>query len=189
MRSAVFLARDGVLNAEVEGPPRRPPWSLAELELLPGVPTALNRLAGAGFALLVVTNQPDVARGDLPSETLQAISDRLLELLPLHGVYACTHDNTDGCGCRKPAPGLITRAATECDIDLESSWLVGDRWVDIAAARAAGIPGLLVETPRSWLPSSAGSPPKGLRPDGVFTDLDGAVSAILASLEGRPAGR
>jgi D-glycero-D-manno-heptose 1,7-bisphosphate phosphatase len=95
VRPAVFLDRDGVLNAEIEGPPRRPPWRLEELRILRGVEESLEQLSVAGFALLVVTNQPDIARGDVSLDAVTAIHRRLFEMLPLDDVYACPHTNED----------------------------------------------------------------------------------------------
>ena len=182
MRSAVFLDRDGVLNAEIEGPPRRPPWRLEELRILRGVEESLEQLAVAGFALLVVTNQPDIARGDVSLDAVAAIHRRLVEMLPLDDVYACPHTNEDGCHCRKPLPGLIEMAAREHDIELAESWLIGDRWVDIAAAHAAGVRGVLIEQERSWWASSAGQPPPALRPDVTAESIEEATDLILGTL-------
>ena len=185
MKPAVFLDRDGVLNAEIEGPPRRPPWQLEELRILPGVEQSLQRLAGSGFALFVVTNQPDIARGDVSLDAVAAIHRRLFEMLPLDDVYACPHTNEDSCHCRKPLPGLIEMAAREHGIELAESWLIGDRWVDIAAAHAAGVRGVLLEQERSWWASSAGQPPPALRPDVTVESIEEATDLILGTLSAR----
>ncbi len=136
---AVFLDRDGVLNRAIlrQGRPH-PPASLAELEILPGVPQALARLRAAGFRLVVVTNQPDVARGTQTQAQVQALHHALQQRLPLDDFRVCYHDDPDGCACRKPAPGLILAAAREARLDLANSFLVGDRWRDIEAGRRAG---------------------------------------------------
>jgi D-glycero-D-manno-heptose 1,7-bisphosphate phosphatase len=182
MRPAVFLDRDGVLNSEIEGPPRRPPWRLEELQILPGVEESLERLATANVLLLVVTNQPDIARGDVSAEVVAVLNRRLSAMLPLDDVYVCPHTNEDGCHCRKPLPGLIELAMREHSVDLAESWLVGDRWVDIAAARAAGVRSILLEQERSWWASSAGEPPPMLRPDATVYDIEAAADLILDSL-------
>ncbi|MDQ7844547.1 MAG: HAD family hydrolase [Armatimonadota bacterium] len=136
---AVFLDRDGVLNRapvragrplSVRGP--------EEVELLPGVPEACRRLREGGFALIVVTNQPDVARGALRVEAVEAIHDLLRARLPLDEVRVCYHDDADGCDCRKPKPGMLLEAARARGIDLGRSFMVGDRWRDIEAGRRAG---------------------------------------------------
>jgi D-glycero-D-manno-heptose 1,7-bisphosphate phosphatase len=133
---AVFLDRDGVINRAVvrDGKPY-PPAHVDDLEVLPGVPEALARLKSAGFALIVVTNQPDVARGRQTEEAVQAIHDRLTALLPIDEFRVCWHDDADRCECRKPRPGLLTRAPR---YDLARSYIVGDRWRDVEAGRAAG---------------------------------------------------
>lgn len=136
---AVFLDRDGVINrAFVRHGRPYPPQTLDELEVLPGVPEACAALKGAGFLLIVVTNQPDVARGTLEPRTLDRFHEVLRATLPLDDIRVCPHDDRDGCRCRKPAPGLLLAAAAESDIDLGRSVLVGDRWRDVEAGRRAG---------------------------------------------------
>ncbi len=139
MRRAVFLDRDGVLNAPVirEGKPY-PPDSLAALKILPGVDEALSRLHAAGYLNIVVTNQPDVATGKQSIEVVEAMHDRLLRELPLDGVKVCYHTDDQKCDCRKPKPGMLLQAAKDHDIDLSRSFLVGDRWRDVAAGQAVG---------------------------------------------------
>lgn len=138
-RRAVFLDRDGVLNRAVvrDGRPY-PPATLAELEILPGAPQALGALQTAGFLLIGVTNQPDVARGAQRRETVEAMNATLLRALPLREILVCYHDDRDGCECRKPRPGLVLEAAARHGIDLASSVMVGDRWRDVEAGRRAG---------------------------------------------------
>lgn len=138
-RRAVFLDRDGVINQAVvrDGKPY-PPARPEELSILPGVPEALAELKGAGFLLLVVTNQPDVARGTQKREVIEAMHQDLVARLPLDDVLCCYHDGPDGCSCRKPAPGLLLEASRMRGIDLSQSFMVGDRWRDIEAGEAAG---------------------------------------------------
>jgi D-glycero-D-manno-heptose 1,7-bisphosphate phosphatase len=136
---AVFLDRDGVINRAVvrRGKPFTPSC-LDELEILPGVCEALARLKAAGFVLIVISNQPDVARGTTTRQAVETIHDRLAESLPLDDFRVCYHDNADGCSCRKPEPGMLVDAARDRGILLEASFLVGDRWRDIEAGRRAG---------------------------------------------------
>jgi D-glycero-D-manno-heptose 1,7-bisphosphate phosphatase len=150
MRRAVFLDRDGVLNRTVvrDGVPY-PPASAAELELLDGVPAALRLLAQHGWALIVVTNQPDVARGTQTRAAVEAINQLLIAQLPLDAIYTCYHDNADGCDCRKPQPGLLRQAADAYRIDLGQSFMIGDRWSDVVAGRAAGCRTFLLDQPYS----------------------------------------
>ncbi|HSN24828.1 MAG TPA: HAD family hydrolase [Kofleriaceae bacterium] len=136
---AVFLDRDGVINAAVvrDGRPY-PPASAADLAILPGVVAALGDLRAAGFQLVVVTNQPDVRRGTQSREAVEAIHDKLRAELPLDAIYCCFHDDEDHCACRKPAPGLLLDAARDRALDLPASFMVGDRWRDTDAGAAAG---------------------------------------------------
>jgi len=175
MRRAVFLDRDGVLNrTEVRGGAPRPPASVAEVELLPGVEEALGLLAGEGLLLVVVTNQPDVARGTLRKDDVERIHEHLMGRLPLDAVFACYHDDADGCECRKPRPGLLRAAADEHGIDLRGSFLVGDRWRDIEAGRAAGCVTLLLSRPYSQRERCA--------PDHEAQDLGTAARIIAHSV-------
>ena len=138
-KAAAFLDRDGVINrAIVRAGCPFPPASLAELEILPGVRRALERLRAGGLRLIVVSNQPDVARGSTTQAAVDEINDALLRALPLDAIRCCLHDRHHDCACRKPRPGLLLQAAADFDLDLSSSWMVGDRWRDIAAGRAAG---------------------------------------------------
>lgn len=138
-RKAVFLDRDGVLNRAIvrEGKPY-PPATLADLEIMPGAPEALAALKELGFVLIVVTNQPDIARGTQGLDSIQAINDAIASRLPIDATYVCPHDDADECDCRKPKPGLLLRAAAERSIDLRASFMIGDRWRDIEAGRNAG---------------------------------------------------
>jgi D-glycero-D-manno-heptose 1,7-bisphosphate phosphatase len=138
-RRAVFLDRDGVINRAIvrDGKPYAP-QSVAALEILPGVPEALERLRAAGFLNIVVTNQPDVGSGKLPRAVVEAMHAHLQKTLPIDAVKVCYHTDVENCACRKPKPGMILDAARELTIDLGKSYLVGDRWRDVGAAHAAG---------------------------------------------------
>ncbi|MCP5196289.1 MAG: HAD family hydrolase [Gammaproteobacteria bacterium] len=145
-RRAVFLDRDGVINRAVvrEGKPY-PPASLAELDILPGVLEALQQLRQAGFLLVVATNQPDVARGTTPRAMVEAIHQHLYKQLPLDDIRVCYHDNNEHCHCRKPKPGLLLDAARDWHIDLQQSFMIGDRWRDIDAGQQAGCQTLFID--------------------------------------------
>jgi len=138
-RRAAFLDRDGVLNAAVvrEGKPY-PPASAAEVVILPGVAEALCRLKAAGYLIIVVSNQPDVARGTTTREAVEAINARLAAELPIDEFRTCYHDAADNCPCRKPKPGMLLAAAREHDLDLFACFMAGDRWRDVEAGRNAG---------------------------------------------------
>lgn len=139
LRRAVFLDRDGVINRAIvrNGRPY-PPDTLEALEILPGVADALQKLRAAGFLNIIVTNQPDVATGKQRREIVEAMHEHLFRGLPLDAVKACYHAEADNCSCRKPRPGMLLDAAGEFGIDLRKSFLVGDRWRDVATAQAAG---------------------------------------------------
>src|SRR5688572_1422972 len=150
LRPAVFLDRDGVLNRTTvrDGAPR-PPGTPEEVQILPGVEEALARLRERGFPLIVVTNQPDVARGPPKQSVVERINDALASRLGLAAGYTCYHDSGDEGACRKPRAGMLTRAAEEHGIDLRRSYMVGDRWGDVAAGAAAGCRTFLIDMPYS----------------------------------------
>lgn len=139
MRQAVFLDRDGVINRSIirDGKPY-PPATLEAFELLPGVDTAIRALRSAGFLVIVVTNQPDVATGVQCREVVEAMHDRLRTAGLCDDVKACYHTDADSCECRKPKPGMLIEAARDWHIDLRRSFMVGDRWRDVEAGKAAG---------------------------------------------------
>jgi len=138
-RAAVFLDRDGVLNRSVDvNGVARPPHSLDEFELLPGVREAVDQMKNAGYVLVVVTNQPDIARGAQSASVVDAMNAVVLGELGVDAVLVCPHDDVDDCECRKPKPGMLLEAMERFDIDRERSFMVGDRWRDVAAGRAAG---------------------------------------------------
>jgi D-glycero-D-manno-heptose 1,7-bisphosphate phosphatase len=135
-RRAVFLDRDGVINRAVRlGGKPYAPATAAELEILPGVLDAIARLRGEGYQPVVVTNQPDIARGAITLAAVEAIHEHLRAGLGLDDIRVCPHDDADRCDCRKPKPGLLLR---EPRYHLPESVMIGDRWRDIEAGRAAG---------------------------------------------------
>ena len=144
---AVFLDRDGVLNrAFIHDDGRsHPPASSDELEILPGVAKACMALRQAGFLLIVVTNQPDVARGTQSRDVVEAVNGALRRQIPIDDIRVCYHDDVDDCACRKPRPGLLLEAASDWGIDLTKSFMVGDRWKDVEAGRRAGCKTVLIK--------------------------------------------
>tara|TARA_R110002012_G_scaffold146286_2_gene304568 strand:+ start:1534 stop:2082 length:549 start_codon:yes stop_codon:yes gene_type:complete len=139
MNRAVFLDRDGVLNEAVvrNGRPYPPP-TFESFSLLPGVTEAARALHDSGYMLIVATNQPDVATGKQSRQVVDAMHAKLMAELPITEIYACfatdAPDNSD----YKPKPGMLLRAARDHGIDLERSFMVGDRWRDVGAGKAAG---------------------------------------------------
>jgi D-glycero-D-manno-heptose 1,7-bisphosphate phosphatase len=178
-RRAVFLDRDGVLNRALvrDGRPY-PPADAAGVELLPGVEEACAALRRAGFLLVVVTNQPDVARGTQRLEAVEAIHRRLAEALPLDEIVVCLHDDADGCSCRKPLPGMLVDAAARWDVDLGASFMVGDRWRDVEAGRRAGCRTVFLD--RGY----AEAMPEA--PDATVRDLREAARWILGASDPSP---
>jgi D-glycero-D-manno-heptose 1,7-bisphosphate phosphatase len=179
-RRAVFLDRDGVLIAAVvrDGVPR-PPGDVDEVEVLPGVAEACTRLRTAGFELVVVTNQPDIARGTQTKEAVRRVNDVLLMTLPLDEFVVCPHDDADGCACRKPKPGMLVDAAQRRGIDLDASFMVGDRWRDVEAGLRAGCRTVFVDR---------GYDERSVQPDASVSDLGEAAVWILETDERTSSG-
>jgi D-glycero-D-manno-heptose 1,7-bisphosphate phosphatase len=144
--AAVFLDRDGVLTQSfVRNGVPTPPRSMAEFRVLPGAAEACADLRRVGFVLIVVTNQPDIARGIQTRAEVDRMHERLRSLVPLDEICVCPHDDPDACPCRKPQPGMIVDAAERLGLDLARCASVGDRWRDIEAARRAGVTPIHVE--------------------------------------------
>lgn len=147
-RPAIFFDRDGVLNHVIwrdckPASPRSPD----ELDIVADAAKAISCLRRAGYAVFVVTNQPDVRRGLMTAETLTAIHARMLETLAVDDIAACQHDDRDDCGCRKPRPGMLLQLAERWNIDLARSWMIGDQDRDVACGRAAGCRTVLLDRP------------------------------------------
>ena len=174
--SAVFVDRDDTLMVDVkycDNPDL--------VQLLPGAAEGLRSLKSAGFRVVIVTNQSGIGRGYFDVETLEKVHDRLRSELRKKGadydaIYYCPHTPEDDCNCRKPKPGLFLRAASELNIDLASSYTLGDRNLDVEAGRAAGTRTILVSN------DSQNSGPELLSaPDFVVSDLHEAADVIVSS--------
>jgi len=139
MRRAVYLDRDGVIiRTNVRDGRPYAITAIDELEILEGAKDAIGRLHAAGFMTIVVTNQPDVARGKVKRAVVEAVNDRLMEALALDEIRVCYEIEGPKSTCYKPKPGMLLEAADKHDIDLSASYMVGDRWRDVGAGRAAG---------------------------------------------------
>ena len=138
IKRAIFLDRDGVINHSIikDGKPY-PPTSVSDVVIIEGVNEALNAFKKAGFLLICVTNQPDVARGTQNIEAVESIHKSLMDRLPLDAIYVCYADG-DSDPRRKPNPGMILEAAKRYCINLSGSFMVGDRWRDVDAGSRAG---------------------------------------------------
>ncbi|MDB4214567.1 HAD-IIIA family hydrolase [Burkholderiaceae bacterium] len=133
------MDRDGVINRSlVRGGRPFAPTSEDEFSVLPGVHLALRKLRAAGYLNIVVTNQPDITTGLQTYEFLLSVHSSIRRDLAVDAIKVCIHVDADNCTCRKPLPGLLLDAAQEFDIDLASSFMVGDRWRDVAAGQLAG---------------------------------------------------
>jgi D-glycero-D-manno-heptose 1,7-bisphosphate phosphatase len=146
VKAAAFLDRDGVLNASImlNGAPC-PPRSVSEVEILPGAREAIDLLIQNNYLPIVITNQPDVARGSKSISDIKQINEHIGIEIGLTNFYICPHDDEDRCVCRKPMPGLIQLAVKELGIDLSKSFLVGDRWRDIQAGQAVNLPSFFID--------------------------------------------
>jgi D-glycero-D-manno-heptose 1,7-bisphosphate phosphatase len=172
-RRTVFLDRDGVLNRAIvrDGKPH-PPASVEELQIVPDARAALAALTAAGWLLVGVTNQPDVARGTQRRETVEAINAAVLAALPLQDIFVCYHDDRDECECRKPRPGLLHQAVARYCSDLATSVMIGDRWKDIEAGQRAGCATV-------WIDCGYAEPQPARPPDYTARSLSEAVDWIL----------
>jgi D-glycero-D-manno-heptose 1,7-bisphosphate phosphatase len=169
LHRAVFLDRDGVLNEVVErdGHPASP-RALDEFVPAPDLHT-LQRLRAAGWLLFVITNQPDVSRGHTTPDLLDAMFERIRAAVPLDDVRACVHDDGHACACRKPRPGMIEDLARCWHVDTLRSYVIGDTWRDVEAARAAGCTSILLDRPYN----------AGVAADQRVATLAAAVDLIL----------
>lgn len=169
---AVFLDRDGTLIRApvVDGRPGSI-RSVDALELEEGAAEGCAALRDAGYLLVMVTNQPEIPRGKVSRESVDAMHERLRELLPLDDVRMCPHDDADDCPCRKPRPGMLFDAARDLAVDLGRSFMVGDRWKDVEAGHRAGCTTVFLD--RQY------SEPMPVRPDATVRDLAEAVAWIL----------
>ena len=169
----VLFDRDGTLVRDVpyNGDPSR-------VEPMPGARAALDRLRGEGIRVAVVSNQSGIGRGLLTAEQVTAVNARVAELLgPFEGCYVCPHRPEDGCGCRKPEPGLVKQALAESGVVPQRAVLIGDIGSDVEAAAAAGVPAVLVPTPETRREEVDAAPR-------LAADLSTAVELILADVTG-----
>lgn len=167
--AAVLFDRDGTLVHDLpyNGDP-------AAVRPVPGARAALDRLRALGVPIGVVSNQSGVARGLISLEELDRVSARVEELLGPFDVWqVCVHAEDDGCGCRKPAPGLVTAAAEQLGVPADRCVVIGDIGSDVTAAAAAGARGILVPTPRTRRSEVRDAPE-------VAPDLTAAVALALS---------
>ena len=145
---AIFLDRDGIINhvvyhKDVNKPSS--PWKIEEFKLIKNIKKPLEELTKMGFLLFIISNQPDIARGNVKKGTTEEINKILYEKFPIKEIKFCPHDDRDNCDCRKPKPGMILELSKKWNIDLEKSFLIGDSWKDIEASKKADCTGILVD--------------------------------------------
>ena len=148
MKQAVFIERDGVLNAaKVEKQQQVSPVLLEQFAIIEEAASLLSKLKSAGFAVIATTNQPGISRGELNRRELDRMHDRLRKALSLDDILVCPHDEHDRCPCRKPKPGLLVEAGFKWRLDLDRSFVISDKWQDAEAARIVGSTSLLIQSP------------------------------------------
>ena len=133
-KKAFFLDRDGILNKLVEN---RPPWKISEISLFNEAHEIIKIIKSKNYLPIVVTNQPDEARGKLFVNT-DSINQNICTKLELEHYYICKHPYDGICNCRKPKPGMLLKASKDLNIDISKSFLLGDRAKDIKAGESAG---------------------------------------------------
>jgi D-glycero-D-manno-heptose 1,7-bisphosphate phosphatase len=171
MKHAVFIERDGVLNAvRVKGRCQVPPATSAEFLVIEEARGPLANLRAAGFKIIVTTNQPGVSRGDLSRRDLDRMHDMLKRSLPVDDIFLCPHDEQDRCPCRKPKPGLFQEARFKWQLDMDRSFVVSDKWYDAVAAGACGCTSILLQSPWNG----------AVHHDFLVPNLEAAVERILA---------
>jgi D-glycero-D-manno-heptose 1,7-bisphosphate phosphatase len=174
MRRAAFLDRDGVLAQEIVRDGKAyAPTVLEDFHLVPDAAKQVDRLQAAGLKCVVFTNQPEVARGLLARETLEAMHARLVDEVAVDDILVCPHDSDLVCMCRKPKPGMLHTAAERWGVSLPTSFVIGDRWRDIEAGRAVGCYTVLLSRPYSECSTA----------DASVETLGEAVDVVLAQLE------
>jgi D-glycero-D-manno-heptose 1,7-bisphosphate phosphatase len=175
-KAAVFLDRDGVLaEAMVRDDGKAyAPTRLEDFTIVPEAAVQVQRLHEAGFLCIVFTNQPELASGELRQEDLDGMHRTLQEALDVDDIYVCPHDKSEGCRCHKPATGMLEDAVEKWNVDLASSFVIGDRWRDIGAGRAAGCYTILLDRPYSACDDA----------DATVSTLAEAVETVLRRARG-----
>jgi len=193
---AVFLDRDGVINELIyhhEQGIIDSPFTVEQFRLLPGVGQAIGKLCKNGYKVVLISNQPGIAKGHMAKETFEEIRQKMKQELAkdggqLNGEYYCFHhpeakveELRANCECRKPQPGLIIQAAKEMGIDLSQSWMIGDGLTDIKAGESAGCRAILLGRMKCELCRIMDD--ESVKPDAIFSNLKEAVKFILDSKE------
>ncbi len=189
---AVFLDRDGVINELVYYPEQGvvdSPFIVEQFSLLPDVGEAIKKFRGMGYQVILVSNQPGIAKGNLSEETFEEIRQEMKQELAREGTfldgeyYCCHHPEAKveklkaSCECRKPEPGLLLQASRNMDIDLSHSWMIGDGLTDVKAGKDAGTRTILLGRMKCELCLLMDE--EGTRPDAIVPNLKEAAQYIL----------
>jgi D-glycero-D-manno-heptose 1,7-bisphosphate phosphatase len=150
VKTAIFIERDGILNLpRIERQHQVTPVTLEQFQVNQAAIPTLKDLKASGFILIATTNQPGISHGTVSRRELDRMHDLLRRSFPIDEILVCPHDESDGCPCRKPQPGLLTEAAFKWHLDLERSFVISDKWQDAKAARAVGCTSMLLKSP--WI--------------------------------------
>jgi D-glycero-D-manno-heptose 1,7-bisphosphate phosphatase len=170
MKQAVFIERDGVLNqVRVERQQPIAPLTLEEFQLNKDLVPLVKQLKDANLIVIVTTHQPGISRGYQSRRELDRMHDLLRRTFVVDDLVICPHDETDRCPCRKPKPGLLVESAFKWHLDLDRSFVIGDKWQDAEAARTAGCTSLLLKSP--WVGT--------VHRDFLLPDFEAVVNKIL----------
>ena len=186
-RPAVFLDRDGVINEAIERDGKRhSPMSSSEFAFIHGIEAAFDALQSLQIPIVVVTNQPEVARGRLNTDALTVMHQLISDRFEVTDIVFCPHDDADRCACRKPKPGMILSSCARHGLDPGRSVMVGDQRKDIEAGFAAGCRTILVNNPVLVAEYERPTLPSGIRPDRHGPSLVSAIPMIVELLGGSP---
>jgi len=181
LEKVIFLDRDGVIN--YDSPDYVKNWD--EFRFLPGSLEALAALTAAGYTLILITNQAGVGRGIIPAEVLDDMHRRLRQAVAEHGgrifdIFHCPHHPDDNCGCRKPAPGMILRAAARHRIDAAGAVMIGDNAKDISCGQRAGCGATILVRTGNGAKAQEELAAQAIQPTAVADDLMAAANMILS---------
>lgn len=182
-KRALFLDRDGTLNKSVirrqalliRNGKAEAPVTLQEFKIFPEAARVTERIKECGYLLIVVTNQPDIASGKLTWQTLRRMNKHLKSQLPIDAIFVCPHGNESGCKCRKPKPGMLQEAARRFNINLQQSFILGDRATDVKAGKVVGVTTILFDPERE---QASHLKKHGVKPDYTINNLKEAIKII-----------
>jgi D-glycero-D-manno-heptose 1,7-bisphosphate phosphatase len=179
MNKSVFFDRDGIINkALVKNNKPYSPLTVKEFKFTDYIKLGCEALERAGFFLFIVTNQPEISRGNLQQNELNLINLLIYQTLPVKEILVCPHSHEDLCSCRKPSAKMISDAANSYNIDLKNSWLIGDRWKDIDCGFKAGCKTIFVDYNYDEILKE--------KPNFIVSSVSSAINIILEESKKRP---